>query len=225
MADRVKRTRRYDSPLRAEQAAATRAAILDAAERLFLRDGYGPTSVAAVAREAGVATKTVYLGFDTKAGLLRAVWNRRLRGGLEDVPVAEQQWFLEVLEEKDPERQLRLNARNSRGGKLRVAALGDVVRAAAPLDPEIGALWERIGENYRENQRAVVASIAEKGALKAGLDVERAADILWAINHPTVWILLVGERGWSAEDYEQWTFETAREQLLEPRRRSRRGAR
>src|SRR5689334_7082794 len=102
MAEPVKRSRRYTSPLRSEQAANTRSAILDAAESLFLRDGYGQTAVAAIAREARVATKTVYLAFETKAGLLRALWNRRLRGGLEDVPVAEQDWYRAVLDEPDP---------------------------------------------------------------------------------------------------------------------------
>jgi hypothetical protein len=49
-----------------------------------------------------------------------------------------------------------------------------------------------------------VQSIADKSALAPDLDVDTAADILWALNHPTVYALLVGERGWSAERYEQW---------------------
>ena len=44
-----------------------------------------------------------------------------LRGDDGDVPVAEQAWYRETLDEPDPERQLRLNARNSRLGKERVA--------------------------------------------------------------------------------------------------------
>src|ERR671925_1180856 len=109
MADRVK-TRRYESPRRREQAAATRLEILDAAQRLFERDGYTATTMAAIAAEARVALKTVYVAYDTKSGVLRALWNLRLRGGEGDVPVAEQQWYREVIEEPDPERQLRINA-------------------------------------------------------------------------------------------------------------------
>ena len=112
--DEPKKTRRYHSPRRKEQAEATRKAILDAAERLFIEDGYVATSMAAIAKEAGVALKTVYLAFETKSGLLRALWHRNLRGGREDVPVGEQEWFREVLEEPDPAKALRLNARNSR---------------------------------------------------------------------------------------------------------------
>src|SRR3954471_18977732 len=122
MAERVK-TRRYNSPRRREQAAATRLEILEAAQRLFERDGYTPTTMAAIAAEARVALKTVYIAFETKSGVLRALWNLRLRGSRDDVPVAQQEFYRAVLEEPDAERQLRMNARNSREGKLRVAAL------------------------------------------------------------------------------------------------------
>jgi AcrR family transcriptional regulator len=214
MAERVKSTRRYDSPRRREQAAATRREILEAAQRLFERDGYAATTMAAIAAEARVALKTVYVVFDTKSGVLRALWNLRLRGGEGDVPIAEQEWYRAVLEEPDPERQLRLNAANSRKGKLRVAALAEVIRGAAPIDEDIAALWARIGSEYHANQRGIVESIAGKKALRHGPDVERAADILWTLNHPNLWQLLVRERGWSPEQYERWCADTACSQLL-----------
>jgi AcrR family transcriptional regulator len=214
MAERVKPARRYDSPRRREQAAATRREILEAAQRLFERDGYTATTMAAIAAEARVALKTVYVAFDTKSGVLRALWNLRLRGGEGDVPIAEQQWYREVVEEPDPERQLRINARNSRQGKLRIAALAEVIRGAAPVDEDIAALWARIGTEYLANQRAIVERLNERKALKPGLDVERAADILWTLNHPNLWQLLVRERGWAPEEYEQWCADAACSQLL-----------
>ena len=214
MAERVKPKRRYDSPRRREQAAATRLEILEAAQRLFERDGYAATTMAAIAAEARVALKTVYVAFETKSGVLRALWNLRLRGDSGDIPEAEQQGYREDLEERDPERQLRLNAQNSRAGKLRVAALAEVIRSAAPIDPDIEALWNRIGTEYHANQRAIVESLKEKGALKAGLGVERAGDILWTLNHPNLWQLLVRERGWTPEEYERWCADLACKQLL-----------
>lgn len=214
MSEPVKPTRTYDSPRRREQAAATRLAILEAAQRLFERDGFAATTMADIAAEADVALKTVYVAFETKSGLLRTLWNVRLRGDREDVPVARQPVYLEVLEAPDPERQLRLNARNSREGKLRIAALAEVIRSAASLDPDIQALWTRIETEYHANQRAVAESLSEKGALQPGLDVERASDILWTLNHPNVWHLLVSQRGWTPEAYEQWTGDLACAQLL-----------
>src|SRR3954467_10368456 len=181
--------RRYDSPRRREQAAATRLEILDAAERLFLRDGFAATTMAAIAREARVALKTVYVAFATKSGLLQALWNNRLRAEDEDRPMGRHPDYLAVLAEPDPERKLRLNARNSRLGKLRIAALAEVIRGAAPTDPDIAVLWERINREYHANQEAVVRSLAEQRAL--GMEVERATDILWTLNHPSTWQLLV----------------------------------
>src|SRR5206468_8222646 len=123
MTEPVKPKRSYDSPRRREQAAATRLEVLDAAQRLFERDGYPATTMAAIAAEARVALKTVYVAYETKSGLLHALWNLRLRGGQEDVPMAQQAPYREALDAPDPERQLRLNARNSREGKLRAAAI------------------------------------------------------------------------------------------------------
>jgi AcrR family transcriptional regulator len=215
MAERVKPKRRYDSPRRREQAAATRQEILEAAHRLFEQHGYGTTTMAAIAAEAGVALKTVYLAFETKSGVLRALWNLRLRGGRDDVAIARQQWYRDVLDEPEPERQLRLNARNACAAKLRIAAVLEVIHAAAPLDPDIAALWDRIQTEYHANQRVIVESLHTKNALRPGLDVDRAADILWTINHPNGWHLLVGARGWKPEDYERWTADLACSQLLD----------
>lgn len=134
MPDPVKPRRRYDSPRRREQAAATRRDILDAAQRLFERHGYPATSMAAIAAEAGVALKTVYTAFETKRGVLLALWHLLLRGDEDAVPVGERAWFRQVLEEASPERQLRLNARNSRAVKERAAGLLEVLRTAAPTD-------------------------------------------------------------------------------------------
>jgi AcrR family transcriptional regulator len=186
---------------------------MTAARELFEREGYSTTSIAAIARAAQVTPRTVYLGFETKAGLLRAVWNSALRGDRHDAPVAEQQWFQEVLSEPDPERTLRLNARNSRRFKERSTKLLQVLRDAAPLEPAIAELWERIQLEYNANQLAVVRSLAP-GALRPGLGERRAADIIWSLNHPNTWIQLSVLRGWTPAQYERWVGDTSCQQLL-----------
>src|SRR5919197_4377622 len=209
MAETVKPKRRYDSRWRREQAAATRIAILEAAQPLFERDGYAATTMAAIAAEAGVALKTVYVAFETKSGVLRALWNLRLRGDEEDVPIPERAWYREVLAEPDPQRALRLGARAARAVKERAGGLFGVLRSAADADPDIAALWSRIQAEFYENQRAIVATLR----LRPGLDVTRAADIMWTLNHPDVWQLLVGERGWTPDEWEQWFAATLCAQL------------
>src|SRR3977135_917951 len=118
MTEDVKSRRRYDSPRRREQAAATRAQIREAAQRLFERDGYAATTMAAIAAEAGVALKTVYVAFETKSGVLGVLWRLRRRGDQGELPVPQRRAHLALLEEPDPERQLRLVAGNSRAVKL-----------------------------------------------------------------------------------------------------------
>ena len=214
MADPVKSTRRYESPRRREQAAATRRLILDAAQELFERDGYDATTMAAIASAATVSLKTVYVAFETKSGVLRALWHLLLRGDQDEAPVGERGWYREVLEEPDPVRKLRLVAHNSRRVKQRAAPLMVVIRSAAPSDADIAALWDRIQSDFHDNQRAIVQTLHDCGALRRGLGVKRGADILWTLNHPDLWHLLVALRGWTAGEWETWFFETAREQLL-----------
>jgi AcrR family transcriptional regulator len=214
MKEPVKRTRGYDSPRRRAQALATRRQILDAADRLFAQQGYPATTMGAIAADAGVALKTVYVAFETKSGVLRALWHLVLRGDEANAPVTDRAWYREVLDETDPVRQLQLNAHNSRVVKERAGVLLGVVRDSAPVDPDIAALWARIQTEFYENQRAIVETLAARGALLPGLDATRAADILWTLNHPDVWQLLVRERGWTPADYERWFAESSCAQLL-----------
>jgi AcrR family transcriptional regulator len=222
MADAVKPKRRYHSPRRQEQAAATRQAILEAAQRLFEEHGYVATTMDAVAIEAGVALKTVYSAFATKSGLLRALWDLLLKGDADDAPVADRPWYREVLQEPDPERQLRLNARNACVVKRRIGPILRVIRSAAAVEPDADALWQLIQSDFYANQRVLVAAVHERGGLRPDLDVDRATDILWTLNHPDVWLLLVGERGWTAEQFEAWFADTSCAQLLVVRSQRRR---
>lgn len=216
MADTVKSTRRYESPRRREQAAATRQQILEAAQRLFERQGYAATTMAAIAAEACVAPKTVYLAFETKSGVLRALWHLLLRGDQADTPMPQRAWYQAVLDEPDAARQMRLIARNSRMVKLRAGGLLKVIRSAATLDGDIATLWERIQAEFYEIHLPMVELMSARRALRPELDVTTAADILWTINHPDVWHLLVGERHWTPERYEQWCVDTSCAQLLAP---------
>jgi AcrR family transcriptional regulator len=222
MSGDVKPRRRYESPRRREQAEATRRAILDAAEGLFGERGYAGTSVAEIAEAAGVALKTVYAAFGTKAEVLRALWNLRLRGDEEPVAVQDRPWVLEVLAEPDARRRLALVARNARVVRERTATLSEIVRQAAPSEPQIAELWERFQRELYELGMRRIAETLERDGVLAG-DVARAADVLWTLVHPDTFLLLVRERGWTAEAYERWLAEALCRELLKAPARSRRG--
>ena len=214
MTERVKATRRYHSPRRRQQAAATRRQVLQAAQRLLEQHGYAATSMVAIASEAGVSLKTVYLAFETKSGLLRALWHLLLRGDEESTPVGARPWFQAVLDEPDPTRQLRLNVRNAKLVRARIGPLLEVIRSAAAHDAEIDALWTRIQTEFYDNQRSVVEALHRKRALKPGLGVARATDILWTLNHPNLYRLLVIDRGWTSDQHEKWLADLLCSELL-----------
>ena len=94
-----------------------------------------------------------------------------------------------------------------------------MIRAAAPIDPDIEALWRRIQTDFHANQRAIVESLAEKGALDPASTSTAPPTSSGRSTTPTVWQLLVGERGWTPEEYEQWCVETACAQLIPAKRR------
>lgn len=89
-----------------------------------------------------------------------------------------------------------------------------VIRAAAGADADIDDLWRRIQGDFHANQRAIVEALDRNGALRPGLGVDRAADVLWTVNHPEVWHLLVGECGWTADEFEAWFAEAVGALLL-----------
>ena len=92
--------------------------------------------------------------------------------------------------------------------QARIGRLLRTIRSAAAVDPDAGALWQLIQSDFYANQRVLVATIHERGGLRPDLDVDRATDILWTLNHPDVWLLLVGDRGWTPEQFEAWFADT-----------------
>ena len=179
-------------------------AVLAAAQRLFEVHGYKATTMEAVANEAGVSLKTVYLAYATKSGLLRALWDLLLKGDTDEAPVAARQAYQEVLSELDPVLRLRLNARNAAAVKQRIGGVLRVIRSAALVEEDMAALWALIQSDFYANQEVVLAPLATAGQLRSGLTLAQATDILWTLNHPDVWLLLHGERGWSPAEFERW---------------------
>jgi AcrR family transcriptional regulator len=215
MLEAVKSSRRYSSSRRQAQAAATRREIVAGAQRLFATHGYVGTTLADIAREAGVAVPTVKLIYRTKRGVLLAAWDRAVKGGDDPAPVAEQPWFKELVASADPRDQLRLQAAASRHVKPRIGPLVEVIRSAAASDPDIAALWAQMQTEFYDNQRTTIRALRAKGRLRSGLDETDATDLLWTLNHPAVYQLMVVERGWSPERYERWLADTLIEQLLD----------
>jgi AcrR family transcriptional regulator len=209
------KSRRYESPLRDRRAKETRKAILDAALSLFLGRGYVGTPLNQIAAEAGVSLATVKLVFGTKTDLLLALWHRTLAGGEDNpAPVIQRSWFQEVVDAHDPVTKLRLNARNSVMVKQRIASLLYIIETAAPTDPAIAELWSVMQREFHTTQGTIVEALHLAGHLRPELTVDEGTDILWTLNHPRTYLLLVNERGWTPERYERWLADATRRELL-----------
>jgi hypothetical protein len=155
-----------------------------------------------------VSAKTVYDAFVTKPGLLRAVWDLALKGDTDAAPVAARPWYVAVIDEPDARTALALLAHNAVLVKQRIGPVLRVIRDAAAADPDGRELWTLINTDFHRNQRVVVDSLAKRKALRRGLTVAKATDILWTLNHPDVWLLLHDDRGWSAKAFEEWLAES-----------------
>ena len=216
MNQEVKTRRRYDSPHRREQAAATRRKVIAAAQPLFLKHGYAGTTMAAIAREAGVVVETVYRSFGSKAALFAAVVEAALAGGVEraEVPVEERPAIAAIIAETDPARQVALYAATQPGIHRRGGPLLRAVRDAAAVDPEVARVWSELERWRYEGQARMVGLLASRGALPEGLSVETASDLVWTLCSLAVHDLLVVERGWTSEQYERWLTDALKRDLL-----------
>jgi TetR/AcrR family transcriptional regulator of autoinduction and epiphytic fitness len=206
--------RTYDSSNRTRQARETRRRIVEAAARLFVRDGYAATSIAAIAEEAGVAVPTVYAGLRSKAGVLRAVVDLTVRGDDEAVPLASRSEWREMEREDDPRRQLALFARIHRQIGDREAAVFAQLEAAAGADPEATRMLADHDDRRYQTQSRLARSLHRKKALKRGLTAREAADLIWTLASERTYLALVRDRGWRPEQYERWVVDQLEAALL-----------
>jgi AcrR family transcriptional regulator len=211
---KVKGRRRYDSSFRRRQASETRARILDAAERLFAERGYAPTTMEAIASEAGVATDTVYASFRAKSGVLHALIDVRVAGDESPVALLDRERPRAIQTEPDQGRQVVGFAADVSGIIERARPVDDIMRGAAAVDPEIAALRAQLQQGRYENMRLFVSWLAANGPLRAGLTEGEAAAIVWTLTSPEVHRLLRRERGWTAERYRAWLGEALARTLL-----------
>ena len=189
--------------------------ITDAAYRLFLDQGYGQTTLAAVAREAGVSAQTIYNVFGTKPALLKKVHDLVLVGDDEPIPLAERPEVQAMHAEKDPARLLRGYAALGRTINERVAPLFLLALAGAVGgDAELAAHVETVQAEHLIGAGMVADRVAGLGALRADVTVDGARDRIWTLTSPSVWRLLTDQRGWSGDEYAEWVGEALCDALL-----------
>jgi AcrR family transcriptional regulator len=195
--------RAYRSPRRREQAADTRRRVLDAAARLLAEHGYTGTTIAAVAREAGVSAETVYAAFRNKRTLVGELVRVSVRGDGE-APAAQQAGARAVAAAPDQAERLRLFAADV---AERLERVGPVLHAlAAASEPELEELRAAVDRDRLAGMRAFAGMLARGGELRVGADA--AAETVWALASPELHTALTARRGWTRERYATWLADT-----------------
>jgi AcrR family transcriptional regulator len=195
--------RSYRSPVRVARALETRRAIVDAAARLFAEHGYVTTSVDAIAAAAGVGRATVFAIFGGKPALLKAAYDAAFGSGDERTPLIQRPEAQAVLSEIDPRAYIAAYVSLIAGIFARVALIHEVVRAGAHADPEVASVWEQIGNERLNGSRRIVSHLRERGGFRPDLRPDQAADLIWVLNDPGLYHMLVLRRGWSSAAYER----------------------
>jgi AcrR family transcriptional regulator len=191
--------RSYRSELRTQQAKETRRTIRDAAEKLFLANGYVATSINAIAEEAGVAPETVYATFKNKRALLKELIDVSVAGDDEPVAINDRPWLDAVRAEPDQRRALRMLDEAGLARVARAGAMERVLAGAAASDPRLEELRKEQHEGRHRDIAQFVDLLLERGDLR--VDRETAIDVVWAIGSAEVWRALVVDRGWPVERY------------------------
>jgi AcrR family transcriptional regulator len=199
------------SSLRQQRAQDTRQRICDAAKELFLDRGYTATTITEIGRAAGVAHQTVYFAFGSKAAVLSAIMDTEIVGDPDSVPLLERPQVTRIARVPDPCRRLQRIVALSCDITQRLAPLYEIVRSGA-ADQEVRYVLDRHEELRWRTHRAFAGLL--DGELRVDLDLDEAADRLYALlSHEVHW-LLVQRRRWRATRWREYVATEAVRQLL-----------
>lgn len=210
----VNRSRKYSSPVRDEQAARTRARILEAASQLFLERGYARTTVTNIAELAGVARDTVHAVFGNKARVLTALIDLRLVPD-DSVPRArELPEALAIKNEHDQRTQIDLFATFIARLSTNLRPVFEILRTASAVEPEAADVFKEMDRHRLDNMHIYANWIAARGPLR--VSTRQAGQIMWTLASPDVGRMLCDELGWSQSEHANWLADTLARTLLRP---------
>lgn len=208
----------YRSLVRERQAADTRRRIVEATRQLLQKEGYAGMTIEAIARRAEVSAQSVYAIFKSKTGILIELLDESTFGPEYEEAVHK------ALSAEDPETRLRLAAPIARQIHDAQSAAFDLLRGAGVVAPELARLEQERECLRYERQERMIISLRDARRLRPDLGYTTARDILWMLTGRDVYRMLVRERGWSSQKYQEWLADTLVRSLLGPQRKSRSAA-
>ena len=199
---KVKRS--YDASGRREQARARRLAVVLAARDLFERDGFRPTTIAAIAAGAGVSAESVYKGFGSKAALAKAVFDLVIAGDDEPVPVAERPAVQAVRDEPDVRRKIAMFVEGLAQRQARSAKVQILIRDGRHVDDSLAPIWAKLTDEGLTGMAMLGRHLLQTGQLRDGIELDEVRDVLWNYLAIDTYERLVLTQGWPLERYSQW---------------------
>jgi AcrR family transcriptional regulator len=199
---KVKRS--YDASGRREQARARRLAVVLAARDLFERDGFRPTTIAAVAAHAGVSSESVYKGFGSKAALAKAVFDLVIAGDDEPVPVAERPASQALRDEPDARRKIAMFVAGLAERQARSARVQILIRDGRHVDDSLAPVWAKLTDEGLAGMTMLGRHLLQTGQLRDGIDLGEVRDVLWNYLAIDTYERLVLIQGWPLERYSHW---------------------
>lgn len=190
-----------------------RSAVVEAARALFVERGYATTTIGAISELSDVPSATVYRLFTSKLGILTALLDVSIVGDDDPVALQDRPDAKALFAEADPENQLAGFAAIARQINVRAAPVYGALVGAAASDPEAAELLAEYTRRRQNGQGQIARSLARSGALRQELKERDAADVIHALMSPEVFRLLVSDRGWSPDRYEQWLAHALTDQL------------
>jgi len=206
--------RKYDSSRRQVQARETRQQIVESARTLFFTRGYSGTTIDAIAQAAAVSSETVYSIFSNKRNILSHLMNISVGGDDQPIRLLERPEPQAVLHESDQHRQIAMFSQGITEILARVAPLFEVLRSAAKTEKDIEDLLNHLLKERLENMTTFARQIAGHGSLREGMEVSTAAELLWTITSPEIFLLLARDRNYSKQQYSSWLQATLTRLLL-----------
>ncbi len=200
--------RAYDGSRRREQARARRLAVVQAARELFETGGFRQTTIAAIAKRAGVSSESIYKTFGTKAALAKAVFDLELAGDDEPVPIAERPAVQAIRDEPDVRRKITLFAEGLAQRQARSAAVQILIRDGRHVDDSLAPVWAALQREDLTGMTALGRHLLDTGQLREGLTIEQVRDILWNYLAIDAYERLVLIQGWSQQRYSNWLAHT-----------------
>jgi AcrR family transcriptional regulator len=190
-----------------------RRAVVDAARTLFLARGYQATTIDAISRHSDVPAATVYRLFSSKLGILKALLDVAIAGDDQAQSLPERPQVTALLAEPDPEKLLAGFASLTVAINARSNDVYRILSSASGSDPAAAALLADYGQQRDDGQAQVARSLARARSLRPGMRERDAADLIHALMSPELYRLLVIDRGWPPERYQQWLARTLTDQL------------